>query len=110
MKKFFFCAAAFALIAGCSKESGSNEDPTNPGPESNPPKIENVCDKCGKDLYIRDDDSKETVANRLKTYHEQTEPLKEFYEAKGLLVTVIGQEKVEDTTALVFKALDGIKA
>lgn len=42
MKKFFFCAAAFALIAGCSKESGSNEDPTNPGPESNPPKIENI--------------------------------------------------------------------
>ena len=42
MKKFFFCAAAFALIAGCSKESGSNEDPTNPGPELNPPKIENI--------------------------------------------------------------------
>lgn len=42
MKKFFLCAAAFALIAGCSKESGSNEDPTNPGPESNPPKIENI--------------------------------------------------------------------
>lgn len=42
MKKFFFCAAAFAMIAGCSKESGSNEDPTNPGPESNPPKIENI--------------------------------------------------------------------
>ena len=78
--------------------------------EYNPPKTENICDKCGNELYIRDDDSRETVANRLKTYHEQTEPLKEFYEAKGLLVTVIGQEKVEDTTALVFKALDGIKA
>lgn len=78
--------------------------------EYNPPKTENVCDKCGADLYIRDDDSAETVTNRLRTYHAQTEPLKDFYAAKGILVTVEGQEKVEDTTALVFEALDKVEA
>lgn len=71
----------------------------------NPSSKDGVCDKCGKDLYIRDDDAPQTVTKRLETYHEQTEPLKDFYEEKGLLVTVQGQEEVEDTTALVFAAL-----
>lgn len=71
----------------------------------NPSEKENVCDKCGKPLYIRDDDAADTVKKRLDTYHSQTEPLKAFYAAKGLLVNVEGQGKVEDTTALVFKAL-----
>ena len=71
----------------------------------NPSEKENVCDKCGKPLYIRDDDAADTVKKRLDTYHGQTEPLKAFYAAKGLLVNVEGQGKVEDTTALVFKAL-----
>lgn len=71
----------------------------------NPPSNEGVCDKCGKGLYTRDDDAPQTVTKRLETYHGQTEPLKEFYEARNLLVTVAGQEKVEDTTALVFAAL-----
>ena len=71
----------------------------------NPPSSEGVCDKCGKSLYTRDDDAPRTVTKRLETYHGQTEPLKEFYEARNLLVTVAGQEKVEDTTALVFAAL-----
>lgn len=70
-----------------------------------PPTKDGVCDKCGKDLYIRDDDAPQTVTKRLETYHEQTEPLKDYYEAKGLLVTVKGQERVEDTTALTFAAL-----
>ena len=65
----------------------------------------NICDKCGAELYIRKDDAPETVLNRLKTYHEQTEPLKEYYAKKGLLLTVQGQEEVADTTALVFEAL-----
>lgn len=76
----------------------------------NSPKTENVCDKCGSSLYIRDDDSAETVKNRLETYHKQTEPLKEFYEKKGKLVAVEGQEKVEDTTELVFAALKRFEA
>ena len=68
----------------------------------------NICDKCGAELYVRKDDAPETVLNRLKTYHTQTEPLKEYYAKKGLLVTVEGQEEVADTTALVFKALSSL--
>ena len=74
--------------------------------EYSPSKIDGVCDKCGKSLYIREDDAPETVKKRLETYHEQTEPLKAFYAERNLLVTVIGQDKIEDTTALVYKALD----
>ena len=76
----------------------------------NPPKTEGVCDKCGAALYIRADDAAETVKNRLATFHAQTEPLKEYYSAKGILATVEGQEEVADTTALVFKALSRFEA
>ncbi len=76
----------------------------------NPPKTEGVCDKCGEALYVRADDSAETVKNRLATFHAQTEPLKEFYSEKGILVTVHGQEEVADTTALVFEALRPFEA
>ena len=76
----------------------------------NPSSKDGVCDKCGKSLYVRDDDAPQTVIKRLKTYHDQTEPLKAFYEKKGLLVTVEGQDKVEDTTALVFAALKRFEA
>ena len=71
----------------------------------NPPAVADVCDKCGKALYIRKDDKAETVINRLETYHSQTEPLLAFYRERGLLVAVEGQEKVEDTTELVREAL-----
>ena len=53
--------------------------------ENDPPKHEDVCDQCGKPLKQRDDDKPETVSKRLKTYHEQTEPLKDYYEERGLL-------------------------
>lgn len=76
----------------------------------NPSSKDGVCDKCGTALYTRDDDAPQTVIKRLETYHGQTEPLKDFYEKKGLLVTVEGQEKVEDTTALVFAALKRFEA
>ena len=76
----------------------------------NPPKTQDVCDKCGAALYVRADDAAETVKNRLVTFHEQTEPLKDFYAKKGILVTVEGQEEVADTTALVFKALQPFEA
>lgn len=71
-----------------------------------PPKTADVCDKCGNGLIIRQDDKPETVLNRLATFHAQTEPLKAFYAERGLLRTVVGQEQVEDTTALVFAALE----
>ena len=74
------------------------------------PAKENVCDKCGESLYIRNDDAAETVKNRLETYHTQTEPLKAFYESRGLLRTVVGQEGVEATTALVYAALESAEA
>ena len=70
-----------------------------------PSKKDGICDKCGAELYIRKDDAPETVLSRLETYHTQTEPLKEFYANKGLLVTVQGQEEVADTTRLTFEAL-----
>ena len=76
----------------------------------NPPKTEDVCDKCGAALYVRADDAAETVKNRLETFHAQTEPLKEYYSKKGNLVTVEGQEEVADTTALVFAALKPFEA
>lgn len=74
------------------------------------PQVDGVCDKCGGQLYIRDDDREETVANRLKTYHAQTEPLKDFYSERGNLICVEGQEEVADTTALVLKALEAANA
>lgn len=73
--------------------------------EYKPSKTEGICDKCGAQTYIRKDDAPETVQNRLVTYHTQTEPLKEYYAKKGLLITVEGQEEVADTTRLTFEAL-----
>ncbi len=71
------------------------------------PKVEGVCDACGGELIQRKDDAPETVQARLVEYHEMTEPLKDFYEKLGKLVTVEGQENVEETTKLVFEALEG---
>ena len=73
-----------------------------------PSQKEGICDKCGAELFIRKDDAPETVLNRLETYHSQTEPLKEYYAKKGLLLTVEGQEEVADTTRLTFEALGRI--
>ena len=61
---------------------------------------------CGAELTIRDDDKPEVVMSRLETYHSTTEPLKAFYDAKGILKLVEGQEKLEDTTALTKAALE----
>lgn len=61
---------------------------------------------CGDELIIRADDAPEVVAKRLETYHEVTEPIKEFYAEKGLLKIVEGQEALEDTTALTAAALE----
>lgn len=71
----------------------------------NPPKVDGICDKCGAKLFVRDDDNEETVANRLHVYHSQTEPLIKYYTEKGILSTVVGQEKFEDTVSLVKEVL-----
>ncbi len=73
--------------------------------EHKKPKVDGVCDSCGGKLILRADDAPETVRDRLKVYHEQTEPLVEFYKAKGILKTVEGQDGIEATTKLVFEAL-----
>lgn len=72
-----------------------------------PSKVAGVCDVCGKELVIRKDDQPETVISRLKTYHEQTAPLKGYYEAQGKLVTVEGQEELADTSRLTLAAVKG---
>lgn len=70
------------------------------------PSVDGICNVCGDKLVQRKDDMPETVLDRLNTYHEQTEPLKGYYEKKGILRIVEGQEEVDDTTALTFKALE----
>lgn len=69
------------------------------------PEVEGVCNACGGNLICRKDDAPETVLDRLTVYHDQTEPLKGYYEKTGKLKIVEGQEELADTTALVFQAL-----
>ena len=75
----------------------------------NPTKVDDKCDRCNGELYVRKDDAPEVVKSRLEVYHTQTEPLKDYYSAKGKLVIVEGQEKVEDTTALTLAAIEKIR-
>ena len=70
----------------------------------NPPKTEGICDLCGAELVIRDDDKPEIVKNRLITYHEQTQPLIDYYNKEGILENVDGTIDVEE----VFKTIKNI--
>ena len=70
------------------------------------PTKDGVCNSCDSELIIRKDDKPEVVLDRLNVYHEQTEPLKDYYAKAGKLVIVEGQEEVKDTTALTLKALE----
>ncbi len=72
------------------------------------PTVENVCDRCGDTLVQRKDDQPETVHERLKVYHDQTEPLKDYYAAQNKLVVVEGQEDVADTTKLTLAAVQKV--
>ena len=75
--------------------------------ESKPPKAAGVCDLCGGELMERDDDKPETVRARLEVYHQETEPLKEFYLKRGTLDVVPGDlGTIEDTTRAIEKALE----
>lgn len=69
-----------------------------------PPKQEGICDNCGKELVLREDDKPETVQNRLNVYHAQTQPLIEFYGGKGILKTVDGTQPMQD----VFRSISAI--
>ena len=74
--------------------------------EGNPPKVEGVCDKCGETLGIRHDDDPDVVHKRLNVYHEQTEPVKHYYEAHGKLRSVEGVGTVEEIRNRIFEALE----
>ncbi len=61
-----------------------------------PPKVEGICDACGKELILRDDDKPETVLKRLNIYHEQTQPLIDYYNTKGILKEVDGTKDMSE--------------
>ena len=64
-----------------------------------------MCDNCGGELVQRKDDKAETVRQRLETYHKETEPLKDYYAAKGNLLPVENQPTIEATTVVLLEAL-----
>ena len=70
-----------------------------------PPKQEGICDACGKELVMRDDDKPETVQKRLDVYHEQTQPLIDYYNKQGILQTVDGTQPMEDVFANIVSIL-----
>lgn len=71
-----------------------------------PSKVDGICNLCDGNTVIRKDDEPATVLARLNVYHEQTAPLKGYYEAQGKLVTVEGQDEVEETSKLTLKAIE----
>ncbi|HDD44053.1 MAG TPA: adenylate kinase [Candidatus Desulfofervidus auxilii] len=72
----------------------------------NPPKQEGVCDKCGGELYQRADDNEETVKSRLEVYNNQTKPLIDFYEKKGLLRRIDGTGSIQEIFERILKLLE----
>ena len=73
--------------------------------EYNPPRTEDVCDQCGKELSLRVDDRPETVRARLRAYHQSTEPIKGYYAREGKLKSVSSRGAVEETAANCMRAL-----
>ena len=73
--------------------------------EFNPPKVQDVCDVCGEELVLRDDDKPETVTNRLNVYHEQTKPLIDYYEKQGIVHTIDGTQTMEEVFSDIRKIL-----
>ncbi|NLI62603.1 MAG: adenylate kinase [Methanosarcinaceae archaeon] len=72
----------------------------------NPPKEENLCDACGKELYQRTDDTEEAVVERLKAYNKQTSPLVQYYEEKELMKNVDGSKSIDEVFLSIKKILD----
>ena len=69
------------------------------------PKVDGICDTCGAELVLRDDDKPETVQKRLNVYHEQTQPLIDYYQNKGVLAEVDGTKIMDDVFADIVKVL-----
>jgi len=70
-----------------------------------PPKVEGVCDRCGGELYQREDDKEQTIANRLQVYEKQTAPLVQYYRERGLLRAIDGTGEIDQIRARVIGAL-----
>jgi len=70
---------------------------------NNPPKIENICDQCGGQLYVRDDDKEETIIKRFEVYNKETEPLLDFYKDK--LIKIDGSKNLEEVYSSIKKSL-----
>ena len=75
--------------------------------KNNPPAVEGVCDKCGGHLQARHDDRPETVRARLKVYHEQTDPVVDFYRDRGVLSEIDGTASIEAAAEEILKILEG---
>ena len=73
--------------------------------EFNPPKKEGVCDVCGEELILRDDDKPETVKNRLNVYHEQTKPLIQYYDERDIMHTIDGTQTMDEVFSDIRKIL-----
>ena len=73
--------------------------------KSVPPKQEGICDSCGGELVLREDDAPKTVLHRLEVYHAQTEPLKDYYGKRGLLREVAGSGSVDSITAAIMEVM-----
>ena len=71
-----------------------------------PTKVDGVCDRCGAETVLRDDDKPETVQNRLKVYHEQTQPLIDYYRKEDILYTVDGTKPMDSVFADILKVLE----
>ena len=76
----------------------------------NPPKVKGICDIDGSELYQRDDDKAETVLNRIEIYQNQTAPLIQYYQERGLLIEINGMESIEDVSAQVMSVLQKEKS
>ncbi|MBE0449989.1 MAG: adenylate kinase [Clostridia bacterium] len=74
---------------------------------NNPPKIEGICDKCGGELYQRSDDVEETVKNRINVYVNETSPLIHYYEKRGKLVDIEGEQDIDVVSEDIVNALRG---
>ena len=72
---------------------------------ANPPKTDGTCDSCGSSLTIRKDDAEETVRHRLEVYHRQTEVLKTYYQAQGLLRLINGDQSIEGAFRDILEAI-----
>lgn len=78
--------------------------------EFHPSKVEGKCDKCGADLVVRKDDQPETIQERLKVYHDQTQPLVDFYRTRGVLKEVDGTKPVEEVTESTLAVVTSLSA